>query len=250
MMFWLFVLSFSGYASTESNNLLGKLEGVWFRDEYIQKLAQTKSPVQSASGLYELAIDIWKEKNTYSWMVTYNFHEWVTRGVGCIKEIPSKGYYEVKCVTNDFGIPEDVTYKIKVDNSLNPKKIEFFNEKKYIKFSKVDQSRISLYVNKVVLAGVYKDKKGKTYTFEDDMTAKWPEKQFQYVIGIDPVFQKDDYFTLIDKKGNYSNESYVFQWIDKKLLIYNAEQVFDSVEKKGKPILELTKVERHPWLFF
>lgn len=228
--------------------LLSQVEGEWLNEQYVNRLRSTKSPIKSMQGIYEVYYDINKKGKDYEWFTVYNFHEGSPiKLIVNIKALPEENTYKLMLKKGDPQnyYPDNKTnYEFVIDKKSKSCKIFSSNGKQKMSFVKIN-SRLANFVNSIVLAGKYQDSNGLRYEFNSDGTGKWADKSFKYEINLDPIFNKYDYFCLIDSKGNRTEVLYCFERKDDKLLIYKAKILDESefIERENKPFLILNTVE-------
>lgn len=156
------------------------LPGEYLCNDYIEKLDETMSPLQSHIKEYNIeAFIVGKDRGDISLMPIYNFHD------GGAKLILKK----------DNLIIPDGSYGIR-----NPK-IKIINSKEFIISSDDFSPKLYKYVanseryvaNKI-LVGEYIDNKGLKYIFNRNGIANFPDRKFEYEIGLDHIFVHCDYF--------------------------------------------------------
>jgi len=99
-------------------------------------------------------------------------------------------------------------------------------------------------VNSKVLAGTYRDQKGRSFVFGGNNIAQWPDTTFAYKVGLDYIFAACSKFWLYrEENKNIATVWYAFEWQDNKLSIYTThfnEEVSERLERDEKPLYILT----------
>lgn len=235
-------------ALTETE-VTAELLGTWSNVQYLNNLKSTKSPYKSICDVPWLDIRTENKKTMFDEYL--NFHEGGTGGT--ITDItPTKDNERYVIKLKEYFEGSALDFKrsviIKQGDSKNDSIIYTDqNSKEKYRFVKIGESP-ELYANEVVLAGKYKDVKGKEYTFTDNEEAVWPNETFNYRIQLDfigePIFIRADgsyynadYFMKTDENGvNVSDFVYYYEVKGNQL------SVFKAYEKKGTPLYEIKKV--------
>jgi len=103
---------------------------------------------------------------------------------------------------------------------------------------------VPAYLNRRLLAGTYKDAKGKTWKFSPDSQATWPGQSFRYEISIDDSEADCDYL-FYEKKGEVGGyKRYGFRWQKETLRLYEIAYPDDGAAPIhcGKLLTELKPV--------
>ncbi|MFC1693936.1 hypothetical protein ACFL1R_10565 [Candidatus Latescibacterota bacterium] len=232
---------------------LGQLQGEWLNKKYIETLQLTKSPIKAVDGIYYTSFTIFKENNSYRWGQNYNFHEGIIFNI--IELLPTFEPHNYQIVYEPIYEREPVdretycdTLYISGDKPFNEMEWIFTQihgipkgEKLRIPFVRVEPN-IDEYVNRIVLAGTYTDKQGRTFVFSKSEEAQWPDKSFRYKVGLDYIFESCDFFWAYNDNDKYF--PYAFSWQDDKLYIYNTyphKEVPElKFERDDKPLYILT----------
>jgi len=232
-------------------DLLNDLQrGEWLNKDYIKKLKSTKSPQKAVENIAEDSFLIKKDQNGYLISVIYNFHEggepFTVTG---LKEIAGKkGIYELL-----VNVPADITEKKSRFTLIKSKEQDeiqwsYENNHKNIKhtFVRVEPS-VAVFVNRVLLAGDYKDEKGRSFVFTESGLAKWPGKDFRFETILDYVGSPPscDLLMEVDEHGRYSNPSvlHMFEWKGDTLLIYKVDNSGDMSTCDKKAIYKLRRTK-------
>ena len=229
--------------------ITSKLSGNWANEQYMNNLKLMKSPYKSICDVPWL--NIHNEKNATMLDEYLNFHEGGTGGnITDITSSTDKNSYAIK--VKDYFTGSALHFNRSIIITQNDSKINCIvytdqqNKEKY-RFLKIETSP-EVYANEVVLAGKYKDTKGKEYTFTNSEKAIWPNETFNYRIQLDFIgeptfirpngsFYNDDYFMKTDNRGvNVSNFVYYYK------IKGNQLSVFKAYEKKGTPLYEIKAV--------
>jgi hypothetical protein len=100
------------------------------------------------------------------------------------------------------------------------------------------------YVAKAVLVGRYKDEHGRIYEFREDGWAVFPDRRFEFEIGLDHVLDSYDYFMDAGQdKKHLPWAAWAFRWNRDTLQIFRTKEVdgFDQIID-ARPLLVLDPV--------
>jgi hypothetical protein len=105
----------------------------------------------------------------------------------------------------------------------------------------------SHFFNRLLIAGHYVDPNGKLYSFEQDGSATWGKRQFQYEINRDYLNDDLDFFYCPNDFDSTRNSipAYHFQWRNDTLLLF--KERFSDEERAARafetaPFLILTRI--------
>ena len=262
IVFWIYLLLFPHIVETEpaENCLrLDSLKGEWLNKKYIETVQLTKSPRKASEDIYYTAFIILKELDSYTWSQNYNFHEGITYRITGLRPASESNMYQIHyepiyepetpktiervTYTNIFliyGKPpiNEITWIFKPIYGY-PK-----DEEQRITFVRVEPN-VHDYVNRIVLAGTYTDEKGRIFVFEESGRARWPDRHFDYKIGLDFVFSESNFIMILDDRDERGiPQTYGFEWRDNKLLIfkgkYSEESGFNEFVREDNPVYILT----------
>jgi hypothetical protein len=80
---------------------------------------------------------------------------------------------------------------------------------------------VPAYLNRRLLAGSYRDTKGRAWTFTADGKAKWPDRAFAYAISIDASEADCDYIFFAKQGEVGGTQRYGFRWENGRLRLYS-----------------------------
>jgi len=218
-----------------------EFEGIWARKKYVDSLTRAHS--QFAEGPESVTIST-KESRLY-WT---SYHERSWRHILDI-EISGKtlflvvGNWEVR--SSEANEKLRVPFRERRDEAGKITAIEFLDSSlvsyKEEAFVKLDVP-LEQYANNVLLAGTYKDDKGRTFTFSKDGVALWPGKSFPYKLTLDSSEAGCDYFQTEDRNEPGQRKRYGFQWKGKELQLFKI--VYDRdmpIQCEDKPFVSLVR---------
>lgn len=232
-----------------------QLAGSWLSKEYVETLKATKDPMKAISKVADAcSLYIFKPDSDYFYghytrAFGYNFHEGgsspiildlkpadndfffliygevvSTKGPKTpVKMVPSISDERVRIISRTSDAIQEIEWSKRIFNDV--KKIEW----QKAEFIKVEKDTMQ-YVNKIVLAGKYKDQQDRPFVFTDSI-AVWPERTFHYAVQRDfvegwPTGDCQTFDVLDDKDRSITGkngfpERLGYRWKDKTLYIYN-----------------------------
>lgn len=218
------VFSFLKAETTPNKINRQPLVGEYLRNDYIDKINQTRSTLLAIKSNEPQMIIVKKEKNVLSLMTVFNFHEG-----GAIFTLRKDG-----TIVTETSAGDDVSnLQLAI---TDPKNIQLgYGRFKVENYQYVSDA--TLFVAQKILVGKYKDKKGHKYIFQEDGMALFPTGKFQYKIGLDHLEIPYEYFVDIAE-----NKIYAFKLRDGILEIYNTSGEMNEIIA-DQPLLVLTKVQ-------
>jgi hypothetical protein len=241
LLILLSIISFNAYfcpvtandgSESQYNSILEDLQrGQWLNKDYIERLKATKSPEKATAGIFVSFFQIEQTDNLYVAKGIFNFHEGATaftfKG---IRSGDNKNTYHFVDAKQYY--PEQDN-EVTLFKSKTTDKIEWT----YYNGGKITQTFIHVepdvvtFINRILIAGEYRDEKSREFVFTESGIAKWQEVTFRYRITLDYVgYVKDsspcNNFAVVDNKGHTANppKYYGFLWKDESLFIYDADR--------------------------
>jgi hypothetical protein len=106
---------------------------------------------------------------------------------------------------------------------------------------------LSPQLNRIVIAGKYRDEKGRAWVFSESGEAIWPEQKFNYELSLNDPGANCDYLQsegaakgVDDNRGLDDKKRYGYGWRAGKLSIFAARLAGKKVVCGAKPIAVLT----------
>jgi hypothetical protein len=106
---------------------------------------------------------------------------------------------------------------------------------------------LSPQMNRFVIAGNYRDEKGRAWVFSESGEATWPEQKFNYELSLNDPGANCDYLQsesaakgVDDSKGLDDKKRYGYGWKAGKLSVYPARLAGKRVVCNAKPLAVLT----------
>jgi len=224
------------------------LEGAWLNKAIYDTLLTTKSPYRAIRGIYYTACEFKRKSGYLDWLVALNFHEGMGYPLAALETTTVPDMY--RPVFHVFRYCGDIAAnnRFVITDSTRPASFEWLFAPRFpegagelqLTFVRVEPT-VEDYINRVCLAGTYTDEKGREFVFTDDQTALWPERSFDYHIGLDHVITKCDYIYSVGERF------YSFAWENGKLLISNVhpnKEFEEQLIPDDTPLYVLTPVGR------
>lgn len=254
MMLIILAASFNTLFS-QAINTTNKWGGVWLNEKYARVLQETLSPFQAIQSLAEnepsaIVVNNFP-KTTIS--LVYGMHDGVLRDVLSLDSM-SSGSYHITYIsseknTNRRKINQHEEYFLPLDTN-HIQWIDSINSTaQVVQFIRVSTEAenygevIPQYIRKQVLDGSFEDGNKHVYTFDSTGLAVWPDKTFQFTIGIDFTFSDCDYFEVVGKRQNGYLLTYGYKWKDGKLYLFHLQdEDAEFISCAHTPFVELQPV--------
>lgn len=200
--------------------------GGWLNKKYIKGLKASRSPQKAVAGVVVGFFVIKKKEGGYFMRPIYNFHDGGEefRFIE-LKPTPKKHTYDLIVQVSKHTIEENNKFILIKRNGYDEIQwgYESNNKKKNQSFIRVEPN-ISSLVNRILLAGEYRDQNDRKFIFTESGLAKWPDKTFKYEVILDYIMGSKpcDTFMVVDEKGHMMKPptEYGFFWKGDSLLIY------------------------------
>ena len=217
---------------------------MWISKDYIETIQRTKAPIAATRDSAEWSIP---DGSSRSRALSFSIHQ---SDVESVYEFNPRNFHEggsyriLRLETNPQGGSErlvierfnrDIDYvpmRLNFGTSGNLESIGASNvwsgepEQLYIRLG----DSVEAHVNRLVLAGRYKDSKGREYSFSDSGDAEWPGLMFRYEVSLDPFEAGCEYFDHDDPGGVGGRKRYGYRWSGEILELYNMRFDTESSE--------------------
>jgi hypothetical protein len=211
-----------------------RLKGTWINTQYLDFLKLKHSPYFAVTSIESSIPYLDINKSGFQWL--YSFHS--GDGFGVQQFRPSNEpntYLFTPLGSDDKSIPHKFIVNFgKLDTLvwIRPNN-DGFSYKTPLTFIKSNKS-LEYWVNKLVIAGKYKDSLGNSYVFTESGRAIWPKESFNYEIGLDCEFSASD---RILRKGS---PGYVFRFNKNSLLLYRCLPTEgEQIDFEKEPFIKL-----------
>ena len=226
---------------------LTDVEGIWINEAYLSVLAALKSPHAAAKKAPPVVIVIRREGRAYPIVVT-DFNKASLQAVLDVEPDGKPGAYRLVVGADDKPMSsKDVKYiRFEAGKSAQGK-IERLRvaEPDFMKGKWADYvpigGELSPRLNRLVIAGTYRDEKGRTWIFNESGEATWPEQNFIYELSLNDPRASCDYLKSEGaSKADDDKKRYGFGWKAGKLSLYPARLAGKKVVCDARPIAVLT----------
>jgi len=235
------------------------VEGIWITESYLRALASLRSPHAAAKKAPPVVIAIRREGRAYPIVVT-DFHKASLQTVLDVEPDGKPGAYRLVVGPEDRPMSSDEVKYIRFEAVKNAQgKFDRLRlaEPDFMKGKWADYvplaGELSPQLNRFVIAGNYRDEKGRAWTFSEAGEATWPEQNFNYELSLNDPGAKCDYLQsesagngVDSNKGGQGNKEaddkkrYGYGWKAGKLSIFPARLTGKKVVCDARPIAVLT----------
>jgi len=241
--------SVSGMAQDEPRRdrvYIHDLEGIWMTDAYIDALRKLRMPHEAAKKQAPMVIAIKREGRVYPYVAT-DFDKAAFMVIIALEpDVKPDSYRLVLGKKNAPTTSADATYVwFKGQRDTDHKfrnlafKEPFIMNGKWANYEHVGME-LGPVVNGIVLAGRYKDKGGREWSFTEQGEATFPDKSFYYELSLNDKKAGCDYLEAEDLTAPNGKSYYGFEWKAGKLRLFRAEVKQDRVRCEARPFAELT----------
>ena len=232
---------------------LKDVEGIWITESYLSVLAALKSPHAAAKKTPPVVIAIRREGRAYPIVVT-DFHKASLQTVLDVEPDGKPGAYRLVVGADDKPMSSNEVKYIRFEGAKNAQgKFDRLRlaEPDFMKGKWADYvpiaGELSPQLNRFVIAGNYRDEKGRTWIFSEAGEATWPEQKFNYELSLNDPGANCDYLQsesaakgIDNSKGADDKKRYGYGWKGGKLSIFAARLAGKKVLCDAKPIALLT----------
>ena len=191
------------------------LEGDWLSAKFLDAVRATRAPVSAPE---PLALTV--KRHGGGWrLVATNFHEGYWR---TLKEVVTKADGTFALVVGPMEHepedPKELT-RFPVSVAFGPSGAETLTGKIWdSEGEKVTLRRLpgprTPYLNRLVVAGTYRDEDGRRWEFTEGGEARWPNEMFRYELNLDSSEAGTDYVKRSDPSEPGGNRRTAFAWKD------------------------------------
>ena len=225
---------------------LRDVEGIWINEQYVKVLTALRSPHAAAKKVPPVVIAIKREGRAFPIVVT-DFNKASVQTVLDIEPDAKPGAYRlVVGAANRPMTSEEVKYVYFQGTKNAQGKFDrlrfaeiFLMKGRWADYALLP-GEISPYLNRLVLAGRYKDEQGQGWEFSESGEARWPDQKFVYELSLNDPGAGCEYLQTEDLKEGADNKRFGYAWKNGKLSIYAARMVNKKVRCESRPIAVLT----------
>ena len=255
-------LSLSAFAQTPPTKtppvrkdrlFLKDIEGVWINEAYLSVLSALKSPHAAARKTLPVVIAIRREGRGYPIVVT-DFNKATLEAVLDLEPDGKPGAYRLVVGADDKPTASTDVKFVRFEAAKNTQgKVErlrvaelTFMKGKWAEYVPIT-GELSPQLNRLVIAGTYRDANGGTWKFSETGESAWPGQTFFYELSLNDPGASCDYLQsqdptkgAADAKAAEARKRYGFNWKAGKLSIYPASLKGKKVVCETKPLAVLT----------
>jgi hypothetical protein len=227
---------------------LTDLQGTWIAREYVERLRASRAPHATARQAAAIAIRIEPEGRTWPIVIT-NFQRAVLQTVIDVQpDVKPKSYRLVLAKEDRVGVSsQDVTYiyfrgerdadgKFRILSIAEPT----FGKKQFITYVRLNEP-LDAFVDRVIVAGAYRDEHGQDYRFTDTGEAILPDRTFDYEVSLDPGNATCELLMSHRERDPEGKERIGFEWRGKELRLYQVRGTKRPYRCESKPFAVLTR---------
>jgi hypothetical protein len=235
-------------AARKDRVFLKDIEGIWINEAYLSVLAALKSPHAAAKKAAPVVIAIRREGRAYPIVVT-DFNKASLQAVLDVEPDGKPGAYRLVVGADDKPVSSNEVKYIRFEAVKNARgkfdKLRFaepdFMKGKWADYVPI-AGEMSPQLNRFVLAGNYKDEKGRPWLFSESGEATWPDQKFNYELSLNDPGASCDYLQSESaaKQADDNRKRFGYAWKTGKLSIFAARLAGKKVVCDARPIAVLT----------
>lgn len=245
----LFLLAASAFAQTAAPRkdrvFLKDIEGIWINEQYLKVLGQVRSPHAAARKIPPLVVAIKKEGRTWPIVVT-DFNKASMQVVLDIEPDARAGAWRLVIGPADRPVSSDEVKYVPFQGTRNAQggfdRLRIaeptFLKGKWGDFLPLP-GELSPSINRVVIAGKYKDAQGRDWEFAESGEASWPDQKFFYELSVNDPGAGCDYLQTEDIREGDDKKRFGYAWNAGKLSIFAARLAGKKVVCESKPMAVL-----------
>lgn len=222
------------------------IEGIWINEQYLQVLSQVKSPHAAARKTPPLVIAIKKEGRAWPIVVT-DFNKASMQTVVDLEPDARPGNWRLVVGPSNGPVSSSDVKYIPFQGTRNPQggfeRLRIaeptFLKGKWGEFLPLP-GELSPSINRIVIAGKYKDAQGREWVFAESGEATWPDQKFFYELSLNDPGASCDYLQTEDLRDGDDKKRFGYAWNAGKLSVFAARLSGKKVVCEAKPLAVLT----------
>jgi hypothetical protein len=254
-------------AARRDRVFLKDVEGIWINETYLSALAALKSPHAAARKTSPVVIAIRREGRAYPIVVT----DFRTASLQAVLDVEpdvepdgkpdgKPGAYRLVVGADDKPMSSSDVKYIRFQAARNAQgkfdRLRIaepdFMRGKWADYIALDQE-LNPQLNRLVIAGKYRDAKGEPWSFTESGRALWPGQTFNYELSLNDPGAGCEYFQAEDAGAGAGQDHgtdagreagdrkrYGFSWNGGKLFVFAARLAGKKVVCDAKPLAVLT----------
>lgn len=224
------------------------LEGVWINQSYLSALQATRSPRQAAAKSSPIVMQIKRDKSAYP-ILTTNFREAVLDFVVDVEPDVKPGSWRLVTAKTDSMVnSSDVTYTYFTGKRVQGGKFQKLEvrEPHFAKSKRTAMANLGEplegFINRLTVAGKYKDGAGAAYEFTQDGEARLPDHKFAYEVLLYVGDTDCDLLASHHEKDPEGRELIGFHFKGDKLMLHKASKLSKNRWRcESQPFATLTR---------
>ncbi|HUI60582.1 MAG TPA: hypothetical protein VLX90_10185 [Steroidobacteraceae bacterium] len=205
------------------------LQGTWISKRYLDALKATRSPHATARKTPVVVIKVQKEGQSYPILIT-NFEGAVLQFLLDVEPGLKSGHYRMVAAPEDGAISaSEVTYIAFRGTRTAEGKLEQlsiaepnFGKRRFLTFVHLPDT-LDLMVDRLAIAGKYKDEQGRDYEFTDSGDAILPDRRFAYEVSLDPRSARCELLQSHRDREPNGTERIGFDWKGRTLRLFEVK---------------------------
>jgi hypothetical protein len=225
---------------------LKDIEGIWINEPYVKALAQVRSPHAAARKVPPVVIAIKKEGRAWPIVVT-DFNRASMQAVLDIEPDAKTGAWRLVIGPSDRPVSSTEVKYVPFQGSRNAQgRFDRLRiaEPTFLKGQWGDflplSGELNASINRVVIAGKYRDAQGRDWEFGEAGEATWPDQKFFYELSLNDPGAGCDYLQTEDLRDGEDKKRFGYAWNAGKLSIFAARLAGKKVVCEAKPMAVLT----------
>lgn len=225
---------------------LRDVEGIWINEPYMKALAQTRSPHAAAKKAAPVVIAIKREGRAVPIVIT-DFNKASIQAVLDVEPDGKPGSYRLVVAPDDKPVSSQEVKFIPFEGTKNAAggfdrlrvAEPVFMKGKWSEYLPMP-GELSPSLNRIVIAGKYKDEKGQDWEFTEAGEARWPDLKFVYELSLNDPAAGCEYLQTEDIRDGNENKRFGYAWKGGKLSVFPARLAGKKVICEAKPLAVLT----------
>lgn len=225
---------------------LRDIEGIWINEPYMKALAQSRSPHAAAKKAAPVVIALKREGRAVPIVVT-DFNKASIQVVLDVEPDGKPGFYRLVVAPDDKPVSSKEVKYIPFEGTRNAQggfdrlrvAEPTFMKGRWSEYLPMP-GELSPSLNRIVIAGKYKDEKGQAWEFTDAGEARWPDQTFVYELSLNDPAAACEYLQTEDIRDGNENKRFGYAWKGAKLSIFPARLAGKKVVCDARPLAVLT----------
>lgn len=225
---------------------LRDIEGIWINEPFLKALAQVRSPHAASKRVPPVVVALKREGRAWPIVVT-DFNKASMQAVLDVEPDSKAGQYRLVVGADNRPQSSSEVKYIPFQGTRNAQgrfdhlrmAEPTFLKGKWSEFVLLP-GELSPSINRIVLAGRYRDEKGRPWEFGEDGQAAWPDQKFVYELSLNDPAAGCEYLTTEDLREGQDSKRFGYAWKGGKLSIFPARLAGKKVTCDARPLAVLT----------